>query len=146
MLTPCFFASLITISPAVTRVSLLARAIFLPFLIAKRVGTSPAIPTTDVTTVSISFNAETSHKPSSPPATRTGVSDKATFNNAAFFSSATATTFGLYFLACCSNNCILELPLKPKTSRSLLLSTTFKVWVPIEPVLPKTDIFIKSPK
>ena len=50
--TPYSLAIDITICPAVTKVSLLAKAISLPALIASKVGLIPIIPTKAVTTIS----------------------------------------------------------------------------------------------
>ena len=54
MVTLCFSASRITISPANTNVSLLARPIVVPFLIASRVGINPAEPTRELIKRSLS--------------------------------------------------------------------------------------------
>ena len=66
ILTPFSLAFFITISPATTRVSLLAKAISFFASIAAMVGFSPIIPTTDVTTVSISSRDATLISPSIP--------------------------------------------------------------------------------
>ena len=52
--TPCFRASAITIAPAITRTSLLARATSFPARIAASVGASPALPAVAITTRSTS--------------------------------------------------------------------------------------------
>ena len=59
-------AAAITRSPPQTRVSLLARATRLPRSTAARVGVSPTMPTTAVTTVSLSGRAAASTSPSMP--------------------------------------------------------------------------------
>ena len=63
---PYFRAASITSSPAHTSVSLLARAIRLPASMAAIVGQRPAIPTTAVTTVSLSGSDAARRRPSRP--------------------------------------------------------------------------------
>ena len=67
--TPFSLANPMTKSPAVTNVSLLAKAIVLPRLIASTVGINPIIPTTAVTTISASCNVATCTSPSTPVTT-----------------------------------------------------------------------------
>ena len=68
MSAPFSRARAITSSPAHTRVSLLARAMRLPASMAARVGRSPAMPTTAVTTVSARGRTAASSRACSPPA------------------------------------------------------------------------------
>ncbi len=55
-LTPYFLTNLLMISPPITNVSLLAKAIFLFFLIASIVGSNPALPTRALITKSSLFS------------------------------------------------------------------------------------------
>ena len=64
--TPCFFASLITISPAITRVSLFASAIFMPFFIAVSVGRNPILPEHATNIMSFSLSEQIFSRPCSP--------------------------------------------------------------------------------
>ena len=66
MFTPYFLASVITISPAITRVSLLARAISIPFLIAVSVGFNPILPEHATKIMSFSLSEQICSKPSEP--------------------------------------------------------------------------------
>ena len=66
---PFSVARAVTKGPAQTIVSLLARAMRLPPSMAARVGASPAMPTTAVTTVSAWGRAAAAKTPSSPPRT-----------------------------------------------------------------------------
>ena len=65
ILEPYFFAASMTSLPAVTNVSLFAKAISVEFLIASIVGTRPIIPTA-VTSVSIDFEDAILISPSRP--------------------------------------------------------------------------------
>ena len=53
-------------SPAVTSVSLLANAMFIPFFIASMVGFKPTFPETATTRISTSLFEASSIRPSSP--------------------------------------------------------------------------------
>ena len=64
--TPYSLASGIMICPAVTSVSLLARAISFPARIASMTGRSPIMPTIAATTTSTFGRVETATKPSIP--------------------------------------------------------------------------------
>ena len=66
ILTPCFFASFITISPAITRVSLFASAIFMPFFIAVSVGRNPILPEHATNIMSFSLSEQIFSRPCSP--------------------------------------------------------------------------------
>ena len=71
--TPFLRAAVITASPAITRISLLATAMSLPASIAASAGRRPAVPTMEMSTMSASGIVASSHRPSSP--TRSGISD-----------------------------------------------------------------------
>ena len=71
--TPCARARGITISPAATSTSLLARAIVLPARIAARVGRRPITPATATTTVSTLSPVASSTRASIPDSAKTAV-------------------------------------------------------------------------
>ena len=77
--TPACCASRITRWPAITRVSLLARAIALPILMAASVGSNPTRPEVAATTISAPAYVATSNSP---------CSRKTTLGNAARAASA----------------------------------------------------------
>ena len=91
---PFSFARAITRGPAHTRVSLLARATRLPASMAARVGSSPAMPTRAVTTVSAWGRLAAAFTPSSPARTRISVSARRCFKAEAAAESAAATRWG----------------------------------------------------
>ena len=66
ILTPFSAAAVITISPAITRISLLATARSFPASIAAIVGSNPAVPTMATSTISASAKVATSSNPSAP--------------------------------------------------------------------------------
>ena len=96
--TPWRFAAAMTISPAMTRISLLASAMVLPASIARSVGTSPALPGRALMTRSTSGWVTASINPSTPawidgaPARPARPARPA--NSAARSASPTATTRG----------------------------------------------------
>ena len=139
--TPCFFAKGIIICPAVTSVSLLARAMFFPASIPAIVGRIPIIPTIAVTKISVSGIVAISISPSIPATTFTGKSEILTRSSLAFSSDQTATVFGENSRICSSSKEILFPAAIPTTSMSLFALTTSNVCVPIEPVEPKIAIF-----
>ncbi len=116
ILIPLSSASFITISPAITRVSLLARAISLPALIADIVGIRPTAPTSAETTISTSGKVATLISPSTP----LRISNPGLF----FFISATTllsdreTTFGLNFLIWSSSRALFCPAASPTTSKN----------------------------
>ena len=64
--TPFFRASFMTISPAMTRISLEATAMSLPARMAARAGCNPAVPTMAMSTMSAEGKVASLSKPSSP--------------------------------------------------------------------------------
>ena len=64
--TPCLRASLMTISPAMTRISLEATAMSLPARMAASAGCRPAVPTMAISTMSAAGSVASFNKPSSP--------------------------------------------------------------------------------
>ena len=127
--------------PAVTRVSLFARAISLPARIASIVGRIPSIPTIAVTRISVPGMAASSRSPSIPDTTFVSVSWIFCARSSAAFSSQTAASFGENSLICSSSFSMFLPALIPRTSISLFARTTSSVCVPIEPVEPKIAIF-----
>ena len=101
------FASGIIICPAVTSVSLFAKAIFFPALIAAIVGLIPSIPTIAVTKISLSGITDTSRSPSMLDTIFMPRSFVFVRSSDAFFSSHTLTSDGLNSLICASNKLIL---------------------------------------
>ena len=145
ILTPFSAASFIIMCPAVTSVSLFARAISLPALIASIVGTIPIMPTTAVTTISACSIAAAWISPSIPvPYSIPVTSESLALSLASALSSAIETKSGLNSLTCCSKSSTLFPADRATTLISLFFLTTSRVWVPIEPVDPSTDIFFKA--
>ena len=91
--TPCLFASLITISPAMTRISFDATAMSLPARIAARAGCNPAVPTIAISTMSASGNVASRINPSAPESTSTPPPNAAR-TSAIFAASLIETTDG----------------------------------------------------
>ena len=106
---------------------------------AARVGFSPAMPTTAVTTVSALARLAASSRPPSPPATRVGVSASRRRRSAAADSSAAATSSGRNCRACASASSTLWLTVRAAT-RWPQLSATSRVCRPMEPVEPKIEM------
>ena len=142
MLTPFSLASGMMIWPAVTRVSLFARAISFPALIAAIVGSTPIIPTIAVTTMSASGTVAASMRPSSPYTILTPeISLNLSLISAASFSSPTDIRPGMNSLTCFSRSSMFLPQERATTSISLFALTISRVWVPMEPVDPMIDIF-----
>ena len=100
----CFIASSFIISPATTIVSLLARAMALPALMALIVGRRPENPTIAVTTMSMGFDSTIWHIDSYPPYTFMGRSASASFSMGYLLSSAITTASGKNLRACCMSS------------------------------------------
>ena len=130
-------AAAVTIRPAQTRVSLLARATVFPASMAAMVGFKPAVPTMAETTVPASVSAAASITPSSPESTRQSRSFILAFKSAAAFSSDIATVFGRNFLACSSVS-LTDFPAAMAATLMPRFSAHSSVWRPMEPVEPKT--------
>ncbi len=138
-----FFDKSIMYFPPVTNVSLLARAIIFPFLIAAIVGFKPIIPETAVTIISLLSNSATEIKPSILETISVFIWEGSMFFSFnALFSSITQHNSGLNSIICCFKSSIL---LFPEIALTLILSecslTTSNVWVPIEPVEPSILIY-----
>ena len=136
---PRALARAITISPAQTRVSLLARAMRFFASMAARVGFRPTAPDTAVTTQSLSARVAASISPSMPLPTRMPVSATAVLKAFAASSSYTATKDGWKSLACCSSRSIFRLAVSAAT-RMPRCCATAAVCRPMEPVQPKMEM------
>ena len=135
-------ASCVINSPATTRVSLFAKAIFFLALMASIVGSNPAKPTKAETTISTDGIVTTSHNAEEPAYTFTSVSANASRSCSYLSSLAITTASGLNFLACSISNSTLLFAVSTRTSNiSPCSSATRRVWVPIDPVEPNIAIF-----
>jgi hypothetical protein len=132
------------ICPAVTSVSLFASAISFPALIASIVGRIPIIPTIAVTTICESFQDAAASNPSIPDKISTSRSAVFIFSSAAFSSFHTAAIDGLNSRICFSRSSMLFPAASAVIFISLFVLTISSVWVPIEPVDPKTAILFIS--
>ena len=144
MVTPCFSSRGRITGPPAMRVSLLASAKRLPFLMASMVGSSPAQPTMPVTTTFASSSVATASTPSAPPHTWNFFRSQPrsaifSFSSGTFAGSAQLTTLtvSLNSAACDASRSRL-----PPADRAVTLNlsgrarTMSKVCVPMEPVEP----------
>ena len=136
---PFSSARAITMSPAQTRVSLLARAMRFLWSIAAKVGRRPTAPETAVTTQSLSSMVAASIRPAMPEPTRISVSATAILNCLAAASSYTATNLGCSRRACSSSRSIFLLAVIAATG-ILICSATAMVCRPMEPVQPSMEM------
>ena len=127
--------------PAVTRVSLFARAISFPASMAAIVGLIPIMPTTAVTNTCASGITAISSSPSIPVTTFTGRSATRLRRSAAASSLHIPAINGWNSRICCSICSTLFPAASATTCSSGLFLTTSRVWVPIEPVDPRIAIF-----
>ena len=126
-----------TISPATTRVSLLANAICLLYLIAFIVEDSPAKPTIAANTISMVSISTICSMDFSPANTFISCVNKASLTCWYLVSSPITTALGLNSMACFINKSALLFATNTSTSNSVGLSrTTSNAWVPMLPVLP----------
>ena len=145
MLIPCFSTNGLMTGPPLINVSLLAKAISLPSLIASIVGNRPAAPTIPVTTVSADDTVAASTIPSGP-CTICGmfvqpISFNIFFNWEAASGVLNDATFGEYFITCSAINWALFPALNASTIKFCgHASTMSSVCVPMLPVEPKMDI------
>ena len=136
-------ASFKTSSPAITSVSLLASARFLPDLKAARAGSSPALPTTPETTRSASEKEATQTAPSEPETISTSKSATNSFRVSILLTSFSEASAGLNLRICWANNStLLPADIAETLKFSGLRSTTSSVLTPMEPVEPSKDIFL----
>ena len=132
----CFFASAMTSSPAHTRVSLLARPIRLPALMAAKVGFKPTMPTTAVITQSACSNVAASMRPSSPQLTRVGRSRSCSCNSTAASCVAITAKSGQNSRHCCAMRSTLVPAVNAATFTGSLRMIS-RLCRPIEPVEPR---------
>ena len=134
------------ICPAQTKVSLLASAISLPASMAAMVGLIPIIPTMAVTRTSLPGSDAISRFPSIPD--RTFMPSRSAIlllKSAAASSSPMTASCGLNSLICFSMR-VVFLPAESAVTFSFpgFCLTTSSVWVPMEPVEPRTAIFFSD--
>ena len=140
--TPCFAASGKTAGPPAISVSLLARQMSFPARMAAHVGWRPAHPTMPVTTASASRCAAAAIAPSSP-VTISGCGETpliSSLNSATFDASCRATSEGLNCRVCWASSSMLP-PAESATISNLSACSAAmpSVWVPMEPVEPRTE-------
>mmetsp|Transcript_13687 Transcript_13687/g.49065 ORF Transcript_13687/g.49065 Transcript_13687/m.49065 type:complete len:234 (+) Transcript_13687:673-1374(+) len=149
ILTPCLTARGTIAGPPAMSVSLFARQMFFPASIAATVGGSPAQPTIPVTVLSTSGCRATSIMPSGPYKI-SGLSPSI----AAIIDSSRATSapslmltiFGLNFMICSARTSRFFPALSATISNlSGFSSAMSSVCVPMEPVLPSSEIFFTLP-
>ena len=139
--TLCFSANGMIICPAVTSVSLFARAISFPASMAAMVGLIPIIPTMAVTNTWLWGKTAISSKPSMPERILTFVSETLARRSAAASSDHMHTARGWNSRICSSILSTLLPAARATACKSGLFRTISSVWVPMEPVEPKTAIF-----
>ena len=139
-MTLCSFTRSETNCPATTSVSLLAKAISLPALIALTVGTRPAAPTMADTTMSEPSAAPTAAAPSIPQCISGFSVPSRSRRSPADSSSLTETIPGLNSLICSASRLMSWPSARPVTlNLSGCWRTTSSVLNPIDPVLPRID-------
>ena len=136
---PLHAAASLTSSPAHTSVSLLAKAMRLPARMAAKVGRSPTIPTTAVSTVSAASRLAASSRPSIPSATRMGVSARRRRRDAAASGSIITASSGWKRRHCFSICSTSRLAVKAAT-RMPQAAITSSDCRPMEPVEPSREI------
>mmetsp|Transcript_48526 Transcript_48526/g.103269 ORF Transcript_48526/g.103269 Transcript_48526/m.103269 type:complete len:328 (+) Transcript_48526:761-1744(+) len=145
ILIPCFSTRGLMTGPPDMSVSLFARAMSFPSLIASMVGRRPAAPTMPVTTVSAEPTVAASTIPSAPW-TISGMSAQPSSFSMALSSSAASgvardATLGEYFITCSAISCALFPALRASTTKfSGQASTMSRVCVPMLPVEPRIEI------
>mmetsp|Transcript_72584 Transcript_72584/g.146089 ORF Transcript_72584/g.146089 Transcript_72584/m.146089 type:complete len:260 (+) Transcript_72584:814-1593(+) len=146
MVTPYFSSKGKITGPPAMRVSLLAKAMRLPFLMASMVGSKPAHPTIPVTTTLASSSVATMFTPSAPPHTSTPVTPSArslSFSSGTFAGSAHETT---RTVSLNSAHCAARRSRFPPAESAVTLNlsgrarTMSNVCVPIDPVEPRREI------
>ena len=114
--TPAFLTAAVTSAPAATKVSLFARAMFLPAAMAFRVGPMPTAPTTAVTTVSAAASVAMRAAPSGPPKTLVEEGTRPRSLSAAW-ASASATAAGANSAACLARTIELWVDSQPQPAK-----------------------------
>ena len=131
-----------TSGPAITSVSLLAKATVLPASTAAHVLRRPAAPTMAETTRSTSGDRTRSSSASGPMASRVPAGRSATARPAAAAASATTTQLGRQARACSTRACVLRLAASRNgTNRPCDAAITSNVLTPTLPVEPSTATF-----
>mmetsp|Transcript_16795 Transcript_16795/g.23777 ORF Transcript_16795/g.23777 Transcript_16795/m.23777 type:complete len:223 (+) Transcript_16795:792-1460(+) len=146
ILIPCFSTKGLMTGPPLMRVSLFARAMSFPSLIASMVGSSPAAPTIPVTTVSAEETVAASTIPSCPYTILGMVEElhpndsRRSFNAFAASGVDIEATLGEYLSTCSAiNSTLLPADKASMTKFSGQASTISSVCVPIDPVDPSND-------
>ena len=135
----------ITIEPAATRVSLLARAMTFPAQIAAIVGASPLNPTIAATTMSTLSLVTRSQTDFIPANTFVSVPSNASARSLYLVSSQMTALLASNSLAWLAISSQLPLQVSISTSkRSLCSLITSRVCLPIEPVEPSIAILLLS--
>mmetsp|Transcript_1093 Transcript_1093/g.3085 ORF Transcript_1093/g.3085 Transcript_1093/m.3085 type:complete len:224 (-) Transcript_1093:89-760(-) len=142
ILAPYFSRSGRMMGPPAMSVSLLARAMVRPSLMASIVGSRPAQPTTPVTTVSAPSATATAVWPSGPvtiSGAGTPNSERRLLSSPSFSAAARPTTDGLNSAICCARSSTLE-PAEMETTWkwSGYSRQMSRVCVPMEPVDPSS--------
>ena len=134
--TPCSRASRMTISPAMTRISLDATAMSFPARIAARAGANPAVPTMAMSTMSAAGKVASLTNPSVPE--KTSVRVPSVFRSSrAFAGSVMEMASGRCLCVCSSSSSMLFPAARPsRRIRSGKSCATLMVLVPMDPVLP----------
>src|SRR6185369_14162687 len=131
--------------PAVTRVSLFARAISFPAFIAAAVGTNPAAPTMAATTMSVSVRVAAATRPSTPDIISVPEPDGSMdFSLPASSSFRTTASLGENLAICFANRSRFAPAVRASTvNLSGWAATMSRVLVPVEPVEPSmVSLFI----
>ena len=136
--TPLSRASRMTISPAITRISLLATARSFPASIAASAGRNPPVPTMATNTMSAFVRQAISRNPSSP-AKICGSYSSAPRKMSILLSSTRPTACGRTLFAATASFWALLFAASPTISiRSGMSCATFNALSPIDPVAPRT--------
>src|SRR5207245_7704831 len=137
-------ASLITISPAITRISLLATARSFPALIAASAGRKPPVPTIATSTMSTSARQAISRRPASPEKIR-GLYASARRIISIFVSSTRQRNGArVSFAAAASFSALLFAATPTISIRSGISRATLSALSPIEPVAPRTTMRLRA--
>ena len=135
--TPLWRAASMIVSPAMTRISLLATAMSLPASIAARAGLSPATPTMAIRTMSAPGSVASSSNPSWPEPTATSLPMRPR-NSAARTGSNRARWRTPVARACSARPSTLPAAARPTTSmRSGISRATLSALRPMDPVEPR---------
>src|SRR6266699_1056067 len=143
--TPLSRALRITISPAITRISLLATARSLPASIAASAGRNPPVPTIATSTISAFVKQAISRSPSCPAKIR-GLYASARWRASIFVSSTRQIDCARVSFAAAASFSTLLLAASPTISiRSGISRATFSALSPIDPVAPRITTRLRTP-